>query len=63
MNEIFIKREIEKTKKHIEVNKYSKEDAIGFLKTKMADSCRFIHILPRGVRGINFNFEKILDFF
>ena len=35
MNEIFIKREIEKTKKHIEVNKYSKEDAIGFLKTKM----------------------------
>ena len=35
MDEVFIKREIEKTKKYIEINKYSKEDAIGFIKAKM----------------------------
>lgn len=35
MDEILIKREIEKTKKYIELNNYSKEDAIRFLEAKM----------------------------
>ena len=35
MDEIFIKREIDKTKKYIEANKYSKEDTIKFLEAKI----------------------------
>ena len=35
MDEILIKREIEKTKKYIEINNYSKEEAIGFLQAKI----------------------------
>lgn len=40
MNEIFIKREIDKTKKYIEANKYSKEDTIKFLEAKIEISER-----------------------
>lgn len=35
MEDVLIKREVQKTKKYIEINNYSKEDIIKFLEAKI----------------------------